>query len=209
MTQRIVLAAILLGLIGSVGADKANDYSYYLLSLSWSPQYCATDARPGDVQCRQPRTFIAHGLWPQKVRGYPKNCGVGEYLDEALIQQMLPIMPSKQLIIHEWRTHGVCTRQSAESYFDTLTRAYRRTGVPREYKTLERYLSTTVEEIKTNFIAVNPSLKPNMLAVQCDGRYLQEVRVCMSLSLKPLACGTDVRDRCGAQVVLRPPRRLE
>lgn len=207
MRLLVATLGILLGLSHAAQAGQPNDFSYYLLALSWSPQYCATDARPGDAQCRQPRSFIAHGLWPQKERGYPQDCGVGKLLSAQIIDYMLPIMPSKRLITHQWQKHGVCTRLTAESYFDNVTRAYRRIKKPREYLSLERYKATTVTEIKSTFIAANPQLKDNMLVVQCDGNYLQEVRVCMSLSLEPLTCGKDVRDRCGGQVVLRPPRK--
>ncbi len=190
-------------------ADSTAAFSYYLLSLSWSPQYCANAGNPGELQCQRPYAFVAHGLWPQRERGYPKDCGKGKFLEDAMIERILPFMPSKRLIIHEWQIHGVCTGLTAEAYFDTLTRAYRRTKVPSQYQKITRYLGTTVTEIKANFRLSNPSLKENMLALECKGQYLQEVRVCMDLALEPRVCGSDVRDHCGAQVVLRPARQSQ
>ena len=58
---------------GSRG-DQAGTFDYYLLSLSWSPTYCA-DLREGrrDPQCDgRPYAFVLHGLWPQNERGWPQ-----------------------------------------------------------------------------------------------------------------------------------------
>lgn len=194
------------GLIGTTAADTPGRFDYYLLSLSWSPQYCATSAKSGDSQCQRPYAFVVHGLWPQHERGYPESCGRGEYLDESLIRRLLPIMPSKALIIHEWKKHGVCSGLSADGYFSTLTKAYRSIRIPDRYQGLDRYLTTTVAAVERDFLSANPALSPDMIALQCSGQYLREVRLCMNRELQPRACGADVRDRCGKSVVLRPTR---
>lgn len=187
-------------------ADRAGDFDYYVLSLSWSPQYCAAKARPDDSQCQRPHAFVVHGLWPQHERGYPDRCGRGAYLDDSLIQSLLPIMPSKPLIIHEWQKHGVCSGLSAQGYFETLTRAHHSVEIPARYQAAREYLSTDVAGIKAAFIAANPHLNARMISVQCSGQYLQEVRICMGRDLQTRNCGSDLRDRCGRQVVLRPSR---
>ena len=45
-----------------------------------------------------------------------------------------------------------------------------------------------------------------MLSTQCSGRYFRELRICLSRSLEPRACGADLKDRCGNEVLLRPSR---
>lgn len=209
MSRRALVALLLgigLALAGAVRADPPGRFDYYLLALSWSPQYCASEARPGDSQCRRPYGFVVHGLWPQHERGWPKNCGQGEWLPEALIARMLPIMPSRPLILHEWKKHGVCSGLGAEGYFDAVERAYRSLRIPARYAAPRDYLSLTPAALEADFRAANPGLRPEMLAVQCSGNYLRELRVCMDRQLQPRACGAEVRDRCGAQAVLRPSR---
>ena len=54
-------------------------FDYYLLSLSWSPTYCAdTGEARRDPQCSprsgRPFAFVLHGLWPQYERGWPRDC---------------------------------------------------------------------------------------------------------------------------------------
>lgn len=187
-------------------ADRPGAFDYYVLSLSWSPEYCASEARPADTQCARPYAFVVHGLWPQHERGWPENCGRGEYLEESLIRSLLPLMPSRGLILHEWRKHGVCSGLGAQDYFATTRRARERITVPARYESLERPLVTSVARIEQDFLAANPGLTPERIAVQCKGRYLRELRLCMTRDLKPRACGRDVTDRCGAEVVLRPTR---
>lgn len=187
-------------------ADVPGNFDYYVLSLSWSPQYCA-QARGHEPQCARPYAFVVHGLWPQFERGYPRDCRANARVEEATIERMLPIMPSRRLVIHQWRAHGTCSGNSPQAYFANVERAYRSIRVPPAYTALEGYLAQDREQVRRAFSAANPNLQANAIRLQCAGRYLQEVRVCMTRDgLRPRACGTDMRDRCGAMVVLRPVR---
>ena len=71
-----ILAAILAGPAAGDG-EKAGDFDYYVMSLSWSAAWCALegDARD-DPQCDVGRglTFVLHGLWPQHEAGWPQYC---------------------------------------------------------------------------------------------------------------------------------------
>ena len=104
-------------------ADAPGRFDYYVLSLSWSPQYCA-QARGHEPQCARPYAFVVHGLWPQYERGYPSDCRTHARVAEATIDRMLPIMPSRSLVIHEWRAHGSCSGSSPHAYFADVERAY-------------------------------------------------------------------------------------
>lgn len=179
-------------------------FDYWLLSLSWSPQFCRDHA--GDSQCRLPYAFVVHGLWPQNEVGYPENCGRAESVGREWMERMLPLMPSRKLIQHEWRTHGVCSGMSMDDYFMTVERADRKIVIPQIYREPKEYISTTVEEIEGNFLKDNPGLTADRMALQCAGRYLKEVRICYDKDFKFRACGSDVDDRCRDQVVLRPLR---
>ena len=62
-------------------------------------------------------SFIVHGLWPQYRRGWPDYCDVDTaYVPEELIGEMLDIMPSRRLIIHQWRKHGTCSGLDPDDY---------------------------------------------------------------------------------------------
>jgi ribonuclease T2 len=74
-----VLVFALLGLIAVSGAwakgERAGDFDYYVMSLSWSPTWCAIegDARQSP-QCDADFGWVLHGLWPQYNRGWPSYC---------------------------------------------------------------------------------------------------------------------------------------
>lgn len=207
MTLRLALLGTLAALaLTPACAEPVSRFDYYVLSLSWSPQYCASEARPKDPQCQRPYAFVVHGLWPQYERGWPKDCGRGEYLSEALISRALRFMPSKSLIIHEWRKHGVCSGLAADDYFSLAEEAYQSVNIPARYQQLAKPLQTTVASIESDFIAANPKLSPAMLSTQCSGRYFRELRICMTPTLEPRVCGSDLRDKCGRDVLLRPAR---
>ena len=67
---------------------------------------------------------------------------------------------------------------------------------------------TDVTRIKQEFGAANPEIDATEMAVVCNGRYLQEVRICLDQGLRPRACGRDVRDRCRRDepITVRPLR---
>ena len=186
-----------------------RDFDYWVLSLSWSPQFCATSARDQDgPQCAGPRPygFVVHGLWPQYERGYPSDCGRAAYLPEDLVRRLLPIMPSKPLILHEWRQHGSCSRLDAADYAARIEQAWNGVHVPPRYESPRRAVSETPAQLEDAFIQSNPGLRGDGIALQCSGRYLAEVRLCLDRELAPRACGRDLRDRCGSNLVLRPLR---
>ena len=59
---RLLLFALLS--IAGTGVADARDFDFYVLSLSWSPSWCAANDRGGATpQCdgRRAYTFIAHG----------------------------------------------------------------------------------------------------------------------------------------------------
>ncbi|EEX90586.1 ribonuclease T2 [Brucella ceti M644/93/1] len=97
---------------------RPGDFDFYVLSLSWSPSYCASQGpRANQQQCgvRRPFGFVVHGLWPQNERGYPANCQVdnmrsrGSYVPRRIISSLSDIIPSAGLIAHQWRKHGSCS----------------------------------------------------------------------------------------------------
>src|SRR6201996_9691352 len=54
-------------------ATTAQPFDYYLLNLSWSPEFC--HSHPNATECASRATFVLHGLWPQNTDGtYPQNC---------------------------------------------------------------------------------------------------------------------------------------
>ena len=205
-----VLLALLLTPSLAPARDEARGtagvFDYYVLSLSWSPEYCAAARRDDELQCARPYAFVAHGLWPQNERGWPADCATRERVPNATIDRLLPIMPSRGLIIHEWRKHGSCSGLGADGYFAALERAYRAIRIPERYQRLPETLSVASSDLRRELLAANPAVKASGLVLQCSGRYLQELRFCLDRSYGSRACGADLRDRCGDRVVLRPVR---
>ncbi len=190
-----LLAGLLLLLATATGAfaaeDKPGAFDFYVLSLSWSPSYCATRDKPDGLQCGGPRpfAFVVHGLWPQYEKGYPQDCDrSAPRLPQRQIDGMLDLMPSPGLVIHEWRKHGTCSGLSATAYFDLVRSARAKVEIPPSYVNPTDYRMVSPAEVETAFIAANPGLEANMLSVDCDKTRLREVRICLSKSLTFRPC---------------------
>ena len=186
---------------------QPGDFDFYVLSLSWSPQYCADHARER-LQCSSGRryAFVLHGLWPQDERGYPEFCAQPSPLPTTLVDRMLDIMPSAHLVHHEWAQHGTCSGLDAPAYFDRARAAFQAVTIPAAYRNPTTAQRISPAEIKNQFLHANPSWQAGDLAVLCDGRFLQEVRICLNRHLQPRACGRAARDRCRGEVIVPPVR---
>src|SRR5262249_49389915 len=138
---------------------QAGQFDYYALALSWSPTYCSSDAGQDDIQqCGRGRRgrygFVLHGLWPQWRRGWPEFCATGSsWLSEDIVRRMLDIMPSRRLVINEWKKHGTCSGLDQPSYFTLARSLYSRIQIPTRYRAPEEPLSVGPDELVADFVA--------------------------------------------------------
>src|SRR4051794_23467005 len=78
-------------------------YDFYILNLSWSPEFCFTHSE--SPECASHSGFVVHGLWPQNNDGsYPQHCSSRPGPSSDAEWQGL--MPTASLAEHEWETHG-------------------------------------------------------------------------------------------------------
>lgn len=183
-------------------ADRPGEFDYWILALSWSPQFCRSE--PAAEQCTYAHGFIVHGLWPQHEQGYPDYCGERSRVPKELIERMLPLMPSTELIQRQWRKHGSCSGLPMQEYFLNVERAWRLVSIPPMLRAPTERIETSVDAIEHAFIEVNPRLQPDGIAVQCRGSWLSEIRICLDRDFQLRRCGADVEDRCRSSVQIRP-----
>jgi ribonuclease T2 len=177
--------------------DTPGDFDFYVMSLSWSPDYCAGSNVNDPQQCSIDKKlgFVLHGLWPQYNRGYPADCSTAKLPKDA--QQQFPnLYPSPKLYSHEWTKHGTCSGLNPEEYL-TLSKMLKESiTIPTAYRSPTKAFRTTVDELKTAFVAANSTVSADALAVQCSGsgRYLQELRVCFSREGQPITCSQEIQN---------------
>lgn len=193
--------------------NTTGNFDFYLLSLSWSPGFCATPAGQNDpTQCAPGRkfAFVLHGLWPQyEQSGWPQDCST-EQIDPGAVSKMISIMPSERLIQHEWSKHGTCSGLSSADYFEEATEAFNEIKVPAEYRELTTQLSVSPVEIRSKFAAANPALGEQGFVVKCsgNGRYLTEVHACLTKDIKGRACNREeLSQQCRSDAIIMRPVR--
>jgi ribonuclease T2 len=183
------------------------NFDFYVLTLSWSPTHCSSDAGGGlddDLQCRsgRPFGFVLHGLWPQHEKGWPEFCDtrVPRRLKESVMREALALSPSEKLLQHEWEKHGTCSGLSQEDYFAAAELAVESLRVPKAYKQPAKPLVTTANAVRRAFLDANPGLSASDILVTCRRNEIGEVRVCLDKELQPRACSREVaRSHCGSR----------
>jgi len=187
-------------------------FDYYVLVLSWMPSYCRGEGRArkdGQCDAQKPRAFLLHGLWPQYEEGWPEDCPIGKraWVPDRVIGEMRDIMPSKNLMIHEYRVHGTCSGLTPSQYFAVARELYERVGMPERFLAPGAHRVLSPDDIEREFLAANPWLKPEMISVTCRKQNLLDIRVCFGRDLFPRACGVneDQKRLCPAPNIAVPP----
>ena len=177
-----------------------QSFDYYLLNLSWSPEFCYS--HQSAPECGKGATFVLHGLWPQNADGtYPQNCS--NAAGPANPSQYSDIYPDASLLEHEWRTHGTCSGLSPDAFFSTARAAFQSFKIPPKLAQLSAQISLPPDQILSLVTQSNPSVSSGSLALSCGNNYLTAVEVCLDKQLHPIACGS-VRS-CRARTVRIPP----
>lgn len=181
-------------------AGGPQNFDYYLLNLSWSPEFCYSHR--GAPECARHSAFVLHGLWPQNTNGsYPQDCNNAP--GPANPAQYSDIYPDAGLLEHEWHTHGTCSGLSADDFFATARAAFKSFTIPPKLAQLDTQVSMTPDQILSLVTASNPSIPETSLVLSCGNNYLTAVEVCLDKQLHPIACGP-VR-LCRARLVRIPP----
>lgn len=190
---------------------RGSGFDFYVLSLSWSPTFCARNASGNDQQCGIGRDhgFVVHGLWPQNERGYPQDCASSEpdRVPQALGRSLFDIMPGMGLIGHEWRKHGTCSGLSQADYFSVLRAAYERVVLPPALDKPQQRQTVDATAIENMMVSANPGLSRAGVALSCDRDRLEEVRICLSKDLGFRDCAEVDRQGCTARNIVLPQAR--
>ena len=219
--KRLIIAALLCLILSLAPAAFAkhhhrhhdseagsSQFDYYLLSLSWAPNYCAGHPTDHSSECRTGghTAFVLHGLWPQANSGAPPmSCSTAPPVAAATVDHMLNFMPSRGLIQHEWQKHGTCSGLSAQEYFARVEQAFRNVHVPEPYPKLDHEQRFSVPDLEKNFADANHAPLP-AFRVSCHAGELVSLEVCMDKDLQFQSCTQSVRECPLNQVDMRPPQ---
>jgi ribonuclease T2 len=192
-------------------AASNSDFAYYLLSLSYAPDFCSEPQGVKDPrECGNGRHigFVVHGLWPQGENGRgPEKCGNPSPVSQSIIQQTLKYVPTESLIQHEWATHGTCSGLNAADYFATVRKARDSVKIPKDLDQPAQKLELSPAQIESKLAAANPNFPKGAFRTSCfkDGE-LQEVRVCFNKDLSARSCTASAGECTIHQVTILPVR---
>lgn len=183
---------------------KAGQFDYYLLVLSWSPEFC--HGKPSAAECKDHRGFVLHGLWPQYNNGgYPVDCATTQPppTDLSQIKQIMP----PEIVAHEWQKHGTCSGLSGDAYFRLAQAVFESVKIPADFIAPTRTTTSRPSALKKDFEETNPALADQDIAIQLHQSYLNAVEICFSKSEHPAptAC-LHIHDVSGGTFKIPPVR---
>jgi len=166
----------------------AQRFDYYVLTLSWAPEFCHENPgnRSDECSANAKGTFVVHGLWPNNKDGTdPQGCPAKPYDPSAVPRTLAGVMPDA-VYRHEWEKHGVCSGMSQGDYFQRIASLYRQFAIPIRNTGEDQQVAPSA--LRKQFAQANPGWPPSAFSIQDRGNHLVAVRVCMSRSFTPISC---------------------
>ena len=209
--MRFLLMLLLSAGLARADGEPAGEFDYYVLSLSWSPTWCAIEGdRRGSPQCDADRNFgwVLHGIWPQFERGWPSFCRTSERNpSRAETAAMADVMGTSGNAWHQWNKHGRCSGLSPDDYYSLAREAFARIVRPDVFRKLEVPVRLPASVVEAAFLEDNPELTADGITITCKAGRIQEARICLTRSLEPRDCGRDVVRDCTMRDALFEPVR--
>ena len=207
---RVFLALFVLFPCG-VRADVAGEFDYYVLSLSWSPNWCALEGDDRESpQCADGTGFgwTLHGLWPQFDYGYPQDCRTRfAEPNRSETAAMADIMGTTGVAWHQWDKHGSCSGLSPADFYALARRAYEAVTLPDVFMRLDDPVQLPALVVEAAFLRDNPALSADAITITCQSGLIQEARICLTRDLSFRRCGDDVIRDCALDDALFDPVR--
>jgi ribonuclease T2 len=191
------------------GQQGSASFDYYLLSLSWAPNYCASHPTDSSSECKAGNhtAFVLHGLWPSSNNNpmQPLSCAPARPVASDIVQHMLEYFPDKGLIQHEWAKHGTCSGLTSAQYFGKVEQAFKAVQVPDRYKKLNHSQQISVHDVEQDFAQAN-NAPAEAFRLSCHAEQLVALEACLDKDLHYLECPANARECRSSQVKLAPPK---
>jgi ribonuclease T2 len=168
---------------------QAGNFDLYVLSLSWSPEYCAGHQNDA-TQCAadQHNGLVVHGLWPQfaekrrdpatgENNAWPDNCPAPQL--GAVPPQAAATWPSSGLFRHEWQTHGSCSGLAPLDYATLAASLRQRFQTPPALLPMAADETVTAADLKAAIVNANADLPAAAVTLACRKGRLTEIRLCL------------------------------
>jgi ribonuclease T2 len=191
------------------GQQGSASFDYYLLSLSWAPNYCASHPTDSSSECKAGNhtAFVLHGLWPSSNNNpmQPLSCAPARPVASDIVQHMLEYFPDKGLIQHEWAKHGTCSGLTSAQYFGKVEQAFKAVQVPDRYKKLNHSQQISVHDVEQEFAQAN-NAPAEAFRLSCHAEQLVALEACLDKDLHYQECPANARECPSSQVKLAPPK---
>lgn len=209
--MRVLSALLLSAGMAMADGEKAGDFDYYVMALSWSPTWCALEGdRRGSPQCDAEADFgwVLHGLWPQYENGWPSYCPTNaRNPSRADTRDEADLFGSSGNAWHQWNKHGRCSGLLPDDYYALAREAYGRVTRPELLRKLKDPIRVPAKVIEQAFLEDNPQLTADQITITCKSGRIQEARICLTRDLEPRRCGADVIRDCTMSDALLDPIR--
>ena len=189
----ILLAGAMSNLASAQGRrdGEPGQFDFYVLSLSWSPSFCAAAAERGaDARrraMRRPAVFVRRARAMAAIRarlsGILPGAGAAAR-SQTSSMPMLDLMPAPRLDLSTSGTSTAPVRGFRRAPISTIRKARAAVKIPADYVDLQKPLSVSPDAVEDAFIKANPGLRQRRRRGIVRPTTPDRSRVCLSKDLK-------------------------
>ena len=131
---------------------QGTGFDYYLLNLSWSPEFCYSHPECRRSAHRTPLSSCTVSGRRTPTAAIPKIVLMPRAPADP--SAFSDIYPDQGLLQHEWHTHGTCSGLGADDFLTTARSAYRSIAIP---PTLAGYHVANLDAARRNHLRSSPA----------------------------------------------------
>ncbi|ENX17155.1 hypothetical protein F889_04032 [Acinetobacter colistiniresistens] len=188
-------------------AASNPDVAGYVMHVQMTPAACSFDSsRQKQRKCLEGYSLTIASLLPEVPLNRDCSTKTSAKLSPLQAKVVARVMPDENARIQLWQDVGGCMPMNASQYFRTIINFAERLKIPADL-TSPNTIEVQKENLRQQFVKLNPSLPPNGIRFTCQSSrfdsVLTEIRVCYQKNGQYKQCASHIVTGCPSEFTIK------
>lgn len=188
-------------------AAEKSDIAGYVMHIQMTPAACAMDpSRQKQRKCLEGYSMTISSLLPEVTVGRNCETKASAKLSPLQAKVVARVMPDENARVQLWQNVGGCVGMNASQYFRTVINLAEALKIP-AVLTSPNTIEVQKENLRQQFVKLNPSLPPNGIRFSCQfskfDAVLTEVKICYRNNGQYKQCASHILTGCPSEITIK------